>query len=75
MYLKFIMSRSFPIRALGTTPKRLTTVGLTPIGRLSIAPALSISAIAARTKSVSSNADSEFFWALGAGAALAQNNL
>jgi len=70
------MSRSFPIRALGTTSKGLTTDGFTPIdGSLSIALALSISAIAALTKSVSSNADREFFWALGAEAALAQNNL
>jgi hypothetical protein len=61
------MRRNLSECGLGTTPRGLTSVGITPDGRAEAAPTFTISAIALETNPWCSNVDLEFgiFFSIG----------
>jgi hypothetical protein len=67
-YLMFMMSLNSPSEPLGTTPRGLTTSGLSSSWKIEIASATRISSIAEVAKHVWARAEGEFLEILGVGA-------
>ena len=70
-----MMSLNLLSEPLGTTPKGLTTSGLSPSRKIEIAPAAIIFSTAEVPKHAWARAEGEFFEILGAGASAIQCSL